>query len=385
MRSVLMILGLFLCLANWLRGDVVNLKNGDRLTGTVVSLELNALKVSTAMAGDVTVPLGNIASFQTDGPVALVQKDRTVIRMRVVKYENGRFELAPAGVAIATAPASTAPVQPGSASAPAPAAPTQPAMASTPTPATSTQPIPAVQRDITTIPADQILRIGPVETKWKGNITAGAIISQGNTESESFNAGFELGRRGDFDRILIQGDYIYSRETDQSTGDKNTSADRWSNQDKYDYFLSPKWYAYAGTRFEHDRVANLYLRATPGIGVGYQWIETDRTKFNTELGATWVYERHTHPSESNDFLAARIAWHLTHKLSSNAEFIHNFEILPSVTDTSDYIVNTDAGLRLRVTGHLFTEAKALFIYDSTPAEGKEKLDQQFRLNLGYDF
>lgn len=360
MRKTVMAVGVLLCFAGWLVGDVVNLKNGDRLTGTVVSLELKKLKVSTAMAGDVMVPLENIQSFQTNGPVALVQGDGTVVRMRVMRYENGQFTLAPAGAA--TAPTTSATTG-------------QSAQAATPA-------APAGGR---TVPADKILRIGPVETKWKGNILAGAIINRGNTDSESFNAGFELGRRGDLDRILIQGDYAYSRQKDETTGETNTSTDRWSNQDKYDYFFSPTWYAYAGSRFEHDGVANLYLRATPGAGVGYQWIETDRTKFNTELGATWVYERYTDPNNSRDYLAARLAWHLDHRFSSNIEFIHNFEILPNVTDVSDYVGNADAGVRLRVTGHLFTEAKVVCVYDSTPAENKDKLDEQFRLNLGYDF
>lgn len=368
MRNAVIILGLSLCLANWLSGDVINLKNGDRLTGTVVSLELKQLKVSTAMAGDVMIPLDNILSFQTDGPVALVQADGSVVRLRVLKYENGKFELAPAAPPAAAAPAGPLAAAPAATGQSAPVA-----VAAAPQPGAKT------------VPVDQIIRIGPAETKWKGNVVAGAIISRGNTDSESFNAGFELGRRGDFDRILIQGDYVYSRQKDDNTGNWSTTTDRWSNLDKYDYFLSQKWYAYAATRFEHDGVADLYLRATPGAGAGYQWIETDRTKFSTELGASWVYERYTDPHDTRDFVAARLAWHLNHKLSSNIEFIHNFEILPDVTDWSTYVLTTDAGVRLRVTGHLFTEAKAIFNYNSQPANDKDNLDEQFRLNLGYDF
>ena len=125
-------------------------------------------------------------------------------------------------------------------------------------------------------------------------------------------------RRGDFDRILIQGDYTYGHHKDDSAGDCSTTTDRWSNQDKYDYFLSRKWYAYIGTRLEHDGVADLYLRATPGARAGYQWVETNKTKFNTELGASWVYQRYTDPRDTRDFIAARLARHLDHKLSGNS-------------------------------------------------------------------
>jgi putative salt-induced outer membrane protein YdiY len=364
MRKIMVAVCVLSGSAGWLAGDVVTLKNGDRLTGTVVSLELKQLKIATAMAGDVTIALDNIVAFQTDGPVALVQSDGTVVRMRIVKYENGQFTLAPAAPS-AAAPATSA--------------------GPTPAPSARVGTAPAAAPAAKTVAADQVARIGPAQKTWKGNVIAGAIISRGNTDSESFNAGFELGRRGDVDRILIQGDYVYSRQKDESTGEESTTTDRWSNQDKYDYFLSQKWYAYAGTRFEHDGVANLNLRATPGAGAGYQWVETDRTKFSTELGASWVYEEYSHPSDSRDFLAARLAWHLGHKLSSNVELIHNFEILPDVTDWGTYVVTTDAGVRLRVIGHLFTEAKVLLSYNSKPAEDKDRLDEQFRLNLGYEF
>lgn len=349
-----------LALSPCLLGDVVYLKNGDRLTGKVESLELGKLKVATEMAGTVTIALEKIQLFSTDGPVAIVAEDGTVVHTRITRYENGRFELAP------TATEAAAATQPAEG--------TRPAVAST---------LPA--QGGRTLSSTEVIRIGPDQTRWKGHITAGATFNSGNTNSESFNAALELNRRGDYDRILIQADYLYSREEDPDTGDERTSADRWSNRDKYDYFLSRKWYAYAGTTLEHNGVANLYFRATPGIGLGYQWIETSRTKFSTEAGVNWVYERYSDPADTHDYLAGRFAYRLSHKLSSTAELTHSFEILPNVEDFGDYTANTDAGLRLRISGHLFTEAKIIVNYDSTPAEDKEKLDQQFRLSLGYDF
>ena len=45
-------------------------------------------------------------------------------------------------------------------------------------------------------------------------------------------------------------------------------------------------------KVEHDRIARLDYRVTPGVGVGYQWVEKPEINFYTEAGISYVYENY---------------------------------------------------------------------------------------------
>ena len=55
----------------WVQADQVYLKNGDRLTGKVISLGKGRLLLHTAYAGELSIRWETIASLKTDGPVVL--------------------------------------------------------------------------------------------------------------------------------------------------------------------------------------------------------------------------------------------------------------------------------------------------------------------------
>ena len=66
-------LSLFLCGAP--RADVVLLKNGDRLTGSVERIRNGKVELRTPWAGTVAIDAGAIESVTTDGEVTVVMKD----------------------------------------------------------------------------------------------------------------------------------------------------------------------------------------------------------------------------------------------------------------------------------------------------------------------
>jgi putative salt-induced outer membrane protein YdiY len=153
---------------------------------------------------------------------------------------------------------------------------------------------------------------------------------------------------------------------------------------KYDKFWTEKLYGYATFKIEHDRIANLNYRLAPGVGIGYQWIETPSENFNTEVGVSYVYEDYD-PGDNDDFVALRLAYHYDRKLADNVKFFHNFEILPSVEDLGDYILTTDIGLRLDLTEHFFTEGRIELQRDSQPAPDTQKNDVRYILGVGWAF
>jgi putative salt-induced outer membrane protein YdiY len=184
------------------------------------------------------------------------------------------------------------------------------------------------------------------------------------------------------DRFSLGGAYNFGRTGRGSTG--STTTDNWDAYFKYDRFWTEKLYGYANIRADHDRIAALNYRLTPGVGIGYQWYETPTFNFNTEVGISYVYEDFD-PGDNNDFIALRLAYHLTKKLNDKVSIFHNLEYLPAFEDPGDYILNVDAGIRAMLTKSMFAQFKAEWVRDSTPAEDREKNDLRYILGVGWTF
>ena len=320
------------------RADEVVFNNGDRLSGKILSAADGKLKIKTSVAGEVTVDMKDVKTFTTDEPITLEMKDGNVIKDKVSAATTQN--------AVQTAGSGT---------------------------------VPAQNIDLTLVE-----KLNPPPLKWTGSFVAGAIISSGNTESEAYNLSFDAVRRADDDRLTFGAGYFFGRQTDPDTGIESTTTDNWFLQGKYDYFFTEKWYGYANARVERDRIAALDLRFTPGVGVGYQWVERDDFNFNTEAGLTWVYEDYE-TGDSDSHFAARFAYHVDKKINDKIKLFHNLEFLPSLEDVEDFNVNSDAGVRATLTENMFGEAKVEWKYDSTPAPGAEKNDLRWVLGVGWTF
>jgi len=320
------------------RADEILFNNGDRLTGEIVTAADGKLKIKTAVAGEVTVDLKDVKTFTTDEPITLELKDGNVIKDKVT------------------------------------AATTQNTVQTAGTGAVAAQDV-----DLTLVE-----KVNPPPTRWTGSFVAGAIISTGNTESQNYNLSLDATRRAEDDRLTFGAGYFFGQQTDPDTGIESTTTDNWFVQGKYDYFFTKKFYGYANARVERDRIAALDLRFTPGVGVGYQWVERDDFNFNTEAGITWVYEDYE-TGDSESHFAARFAYHVDKKINDKVKLFHNLEYLPSLEDIEDFNVTADAGLRATLTANMFGEAKVEWRYDATPAPGAEKNDLRWVLGVGWTF
>ncbi|HEX8915286.1 MAG TPA: DUF481 domain-containing protein [Humisphaera sp.] len=317
------------------RADEVQFKNGDRLTGTIVTAEGGKLTIKTAVAGKVEVDLKDVKTFATDGPVTLKLKDGTVLTQPVKAGGDGQVQ-----------------VQGG-----------------------------AVQGQA--VPLASVKAVNP-KTAWTGSVVAGALISRGNSDSEAFNVGFDLTRRTDQDRFAINGQYLFGRQRDQDTGVKSTSTDNWRVGAKYDYFFTEKFYGFGSFGVEKDRIADLDIRITPAVGVGYQWVERPDFNVSTEAGLAYVYENFgTGGSDEN--VSVKLAYHVDKELRTGIKVFHNLTYYPSLETLHDYLLLTDAGVRADLTEKMFTEFKVELRYDPTPAPGASRNDLRYILGVGWNF
>lgn len=317
--------------------DEIVFANGDRLTGTITQAAGGKVTIKTDVAGEVTVELAKVKTFSTTAPVQLHVGDKLVVTAPVAAGPDGSVQTTPPGGG----------------------------------------PVTVAIKDISTI--------NPPPVKWTGAVTLNGMLTRGNSNTESLGFTADAVRRAEKDRISAGAGYLYGRQEDPDTEEKQTTTNNWWVVGKYDYFFTPRFYGYAGVRVEGDQVADLNLRFTPSAGVGYQWFEGPTFNFFTEAGLAWVYEDYKN-EEPTDHFALRLAYHVDWKPNTILTLFHNLEYLPSFSDPfSDYNLNIDAGLRAILIGNLFSEFKIEWRYDSIPAPGADKSDLRLLVGVGWTF
>jgi putative salt-induced outer membrane protein YdiY len=320
------------------RADEVQFTNGDRLTGKVLSLADGKLSFESKIAGKVEIKWEDVATFSSEEPVTIVLEDKSVIVDKVALAEPGT---------VRTLGTSSISAQ--------------------------------------TVSLANAQKLNPEPVQWKGTAVAGATFDRGNTRRDSGNAAIDAVRRAEKDRITFNARYVAEKTRDNDTGDDVTTKRNLFGNLQYDLFFRPKWYMYATASGEKDGPADLALRFITGVGLGYQFYETETFKLNLEAGPTWVSENYTDDTPNNDYIAVRVGWNLDWVMYPGVSFFHNGRAYPSLESRYDQLVETKTGLRYKLWGDFFGESKVLWTWDSTPADDKKRQDLSVILGLGYGF
>ena len=321
--------------------DEVFLRNGDRLSGTVVRLTDGKLAFESAAAGKVTIDLAQIQTLATTDRVEIHLTDGTTFNRRIEAGQPDQFGIETDGMLRAQ-----------------------------------------------TFQLTQLASINPPakpQPKWGGNVSVGATVTSGNTSTVTANASANLSRRTEKDRITAGFDYAKGRQKDPDTGEKVTTEDWWRIQGRYDYFISGKFFVFGNGRYEKDAVALLDRRVVVGGGAGYQWIESERTNFSTSLGVASVFEKYTNQTDSNNELSLQAGYNFDRQLTKTVKFAHDLSYYPSFDDFGDYYLTATADIQANLTKNMFASFKTIFNFDATPATNRGSTDVKYILGVGMTF
>ena len=324
-----------------LYADQVYLKNGDRLTGKIVSLTNGKMVLNSDLSGPVTIDLKNVRTLSSDVPIEIHLKDGTVLHQPVEAAEPNEFALK-GGTPLQT------------------------------------------QK----VPLAEVAAINPPpvpKAKWTGSVSGAVGLTTGNTKTDSISGSASLGRRTEQDRITASGDIAKSSQTDRDTGIGRTTEDWWRLLGQYDYFFTKKFFGFANGRYEKDDIARLDRRVVVGGGGGYQWIESETTTFSTNLGLASLFEKYKNQAESNNALSLQAGYNFSRQLWKNTKLLNDLTWYPNLSDFSDFFLTSTGELRMNLTKNMFANLKIIYNYDATPAIGRGNTDVKYLLGVGLNF
>ena len=321
--------------------DEVVMKNGDRLTGEVITTKDGQLVLRTSYAGDIHIALSEIRRISTDTPVTLVLEDGSKMTSRLSAVDD-------------TEPTFERPIDPS----------------------------------LRAIPIGQIAAINPPEVpkvKVTGQINAGLKRERGNTDEEDYQVDAEVVFRWIDRRLRIRADGALEYTDDDKTrqeGQLGLKHDHFF--DNGEFLFHRRWYLWSGALFEHDKFADLDLRTSVGIGPGYQVIETERTQLSVEGGAAYVWENFDE-DDDNDYASAVWALDFKHQVFADwkLQAFHNHDIRWSVEDGDEYVFRSQTGLRVPVFDGLQATLQFNFDRNNAPAQNTRKNDYETLVTGGY--
>lgn len=324
--------------------EQVMLKNGDRLTGSIVSMDGKKLVVKTSYAGEVSIDWGEVAQFTSDNPLVVTRTDKQVISGPVttegqdviITTAQGKQTLTLGDVSAMRSPADQAAYE-------------------------------------------KSLHPGMLEG-WAGGGSFGFALARGNSETTNLALGFDAKRKTATDAWVIDAASIYSSDKKLNA----TTANSFQGLIRYDHNLTKKWFAYAAFAGGYDALQDLNYRITPGGGLGYHAIATERTTLDLLGGLGYTQESYT-TGLVNHLFVATVGDEFAFKWFKSTTIIQNLYYLPALNETSIYHVNGNFGIATKLNGWLTSNLNFNDRYNSAPVLNNKKNDVLFTAGVGFTF
>lgn len=325
---------------------ILHLKNGDRLTGTIVSESSEKLTIRSPAAGRLKV-------------------DKSQILRREVPGLAAQSPVAP-------------PTNPPAASPPAPApTPTPPQLAAKP----AASPVPQATNAVTQARDSWVPGwLRPWTTNWHGNIGIGFNLGIGTAERQTVLVTASAAHT--FDRFVNNLNFNAAYGTVNSVEANN----RIEGALKTDFYVDRdrRLYAYNLGLVGYDKIRQIEERLEESIGMGYKLLQRKRFVLNGELGGQYQFFSYTTTPERSIW-SIRFSQGLNWKPDDKLNINQRLTLLPSIADFGDFRLRFELIATYPLYKRLTISLNAIDEYESKPARAVDNNDLQITTNVNYTF
>ncbi|PWT86986.1 MAG: hypothetical protein C5B58_00535 [Acidobacteria bacterium] len=358
-RSVLAA-GIVCAFGSGVIADQVTLKNGDRLTGTIVkSDDAKSLLIKTQFEGDVTVQWEAIASIESSAPLHLQLKDGRTIA-GPVKTEHGKLEVATKEAGTISAPKEA---------------------------------VAAVRNDAEEAAYQKELHPRFVDF-WGGLLDTGLSLTRGNSQTLTYTLSGKAARVTKRNKLSLYATAIYA--TDDTTLPGRTTANAKHGGIRNDFTLNGRFFVFAFTDFDSDEFQNLNLRNVIGGGFGYHVINNANTKFDVFGGGSFDQEYFAPlapvppatvgtPAQTRKTAEILVGETLSWTMNSRTTVTQAFSIYPNTSELGNYRFRFTTIAATKLKNWLSWQATFSDNYLSNPIDNLKKNDLLLSTGLRLSF
>lgn len=315
-----------------MRADQVTLKNGDRLTGTIVKTDddKKKLEIKSELAGDVIVQWDAVTAIVSSQPLHLTLSDGRVITGTVTTTDGK--------LSVATKDAGEV--------------------------STEHAAIKAIRNDQEQAQFDR-LQHPRLFDYWSGLFDLGLSVTEGNSATSALSIAGKAARVVPKNKLSLYYTQVYAKDSKQNPAVTTANAIHAGIRDEFN--LNPKVYVFAFTDFDSDALQNLDLRNVLGGGFGYHFIHSKKTQldvfggagFNQEYFSAYLTANPTPPpaeilvpSDSRHSAELLVGESLGKKIGSRTTIAEQLTFFPNLSSTGDYRINFDANATTKLNSWL---------------------------------
>lgn len=215
---------------------------------------------------------------------------------------------------------------------------------------------------------------------WEWTANVGINGASGNTENLSARAA--LGGQRNTSKYETSLSLAYTYGTTDS--DKTTSRGELALRN--DWLTDSKWRYFAEGKYEYEEFQNWEHRLSGSFGVGYEFINDDKTTLIGRAGIGGSYE--SGGTADEEFIPEGLLgldW--THQYSENTKLAASTTYYPSFDDLGEFRWNNSAGIEVIMDKEsgMTLNAGLEHRHDSQPGSGFKPNDVNYYMGLGWKF
>jgi putative salt-induced outer membrane protein YdiY len=355
-QKLLILLTILFLVSPALFSDQVTLKNGDRLSGTIVKSDAKTLVLKTEAAGEVTFQWSAIDAITSSAPLHVGLAGGQMI-VGPVATKDGQLEVSTSTSGVVTAPKD------------------------------SVQVIRSDSEEAAYDAAIERLQHPHLGDFWAGTLDTGLSLTRGNSSTLAYTLVGRAVRATDRDKFTVYATAVYGKNN--TTSPSEVIAHQITGGIRADINVNPRWFVFAATDFNSNALQNLDLQNVVDGGVGIHVIKTKRTQFdvfggagyNQEFFGAYTLPNLTPPPALLSFAAvtqrnaeATVGEQFDTKLGSRSTFSETFNYFPNLSGPSGYRYTFNTVLSTAINKWLAWQFSLSDNFISNPPIGIKKND-----------
>lgn len=310
--------------------DEIRLKNGDRLTGTIISMEKELLVLRSEFVEEkLSIDLKDIACISSERNLPAVFQNEEMVIGTLSCPEDGMIQIDSENLG-----------------------------------------------QLPPFALNKLQAINPAT--YSGLFNLGGDLYRGNSNTSAVNFETKFQVRTHKHRFTVDITHNYG----EANGDvtiRNSSGSL-----KYDFFAGEKLYSYAQSLNEQDTFANLNLRNTDGLGFGYQFYDTRKLILFAELGVAFFTED-VIVGEDQRTGAGRWAIGFDWEVVPRRIWVyHHEEGYYNFLDKT-YVMKSDQGVRIPLRDNFSINLEVDYRINNAPQTGDKNSDTHAIIGMTYTY
>lgn len=218
---------------------------------------------------------------------------------------------------------------------------------------------------------------------WRANLDLGFRVEDGGgVDKRRIDWGFNIERRKKPTRFVAR--WLQAFEREREVGEPAaTTTDEFHGFLLGEYDLSKRFFLFALPAVDRDVPRGIDIRAYPGAGVGYRFVETQQAHLQAQVGGAYVYEDFTDFGD-NTYASGLLGLEGRYEFESGISVYGRMFYYPGLSDPSkEWLYRTEFALTVPLIDPIAMKLRVTNINDSnpTPDIGNNKVTTTLGLSL----